>query len=144
MNGRGRLSQIIHASQLKLVFPPNNRLELTKYPATITQPQKASQVLSDNSITDLFISAEDENNPTETSVAENRTVMGNQQLIRRNWCELDTRSILPNGTRSGNLSLFVHKLYSYCLLFERGATCHPPCLATTAYWILVARIPFFM
>ena len=90
-------------NQLKLVFPPNNRLELPKYQATIAQPQKASQVQSDNSVTDLFISAEDENNPTEVSVAENRTVMGKQQLIQRNWCELDTGSILPNRTRSGKL-----------------------------------------
>ena len=40
-------------------YPPNNRLELPKYQATIAQPQKASQVQSDNSVTDLFISAED-------------------------------------------------------------------------------------
>ena len=101
MNRRGRLSQVIHVNQLKLVSPPNNRLEHPKYQAT--QPQKASQVPSDNSVTDLFISAEDENNPTDTSVAENRTVMGNQQLIQTNWCELDTRSILPICTRSGKL-----------------------------------------
>ena len=93
VNGGGRLSQVIHVNQLKLVLPPNNRLELPKYQATITQPQKASQVQSDNSVEDLFISAEDENNPTEVSVTENRTVMGNQQLIQRNWCELDTASI---------------------------------------------------
>ena len=103
VNGGGRLSQVIHVNQLKLVLPPNNRLELPKYQATITQPQKASQVQSDNSVADLFISAEDENNPTEVSVTENRTVMGNQQLIQRNWCELDTASILPNRTRSGKL-----------------------------------------
>ena len=92
-------------NQLKLVLPPNNRLELPKYQATITQPQKAGQVQSDNSVADLFISAcaEDENNPTEVSVTENRTVMGNQQLIQRNWCELDTASILPDRTRSGKL-----------------------------------------
>ena len=103
MNGGGRLGQVIHVNQLKLVLPPNNRLELPKYQATITQPQKASQVQSDNSVADLFISAEDENNPTEVSVTENRTVMGNQQLIQRNWCELDTASVLPNRTRSGKL-----------------------------------------
>ena len=72
--------QVIHVNQLKLVFPPDNRLELIKYQATITPPQKASQVPSDNSVTDLFIGAEDENNPTETPVVDHRTVMGNQQL----------------------------------------------------------------
>ena len=65
-------------------------IELPKYQATITQPQKASQVPSDNSVTDVFITAEDENNPTEATVAENRTVMGNQQLIQKDWYELDT------------------------------------------------------
>ena len=52
VNGGGWSSQVIHLNQLKLVFPPNIRLELPKYQATITQPQKASQVLSDNSVTD--------------------------------------------------------------------------------------------
>ena len=49
VNGGGQLSQVIHVNQLKLVLPPNNRLELPKYQATITQPQKASRVQSDNS-----------------------------------------------------------------------------------------------
>ena len=78
VNGGGRLSQVIHVNQLKLVLPSNNQLQLPKYQGTITQSIKASQVQSDNSVADLFISAEDENNPTEVSVTENRTVMGNQ------------------------------------------------------------------
>ena len=61
------------------------------YQAAIAQPQKASQVLSDRSVTDLIISAENETNPAEASAAENRTVMGNQQLIQRNWCELENQ-----------------------------------------------------
>ena len=100
MNGVRWLHQVIHVNQLKLVFPPNNTLELPKYQAAIAQPQKASQILSDRSVTDLIISAENETNPAKASAAENRTVMGNQQLIQRNWCELDTGSILPNRTRS--------------------------------------------
>ena len=63
MNGGGRVSQLIHVNQVKLKFPPNNRLELPKYQATITHPQRSRQVLSDNYVTDMFFSAEDENNP---------------------------------------------------------------------------------